>query len=197
MSVYVIDNQGAKYEVDNTLRDRAYQLMKVPKFQPLISHVDLNQVIFLRVSSKKGDWHGKCMYIGKAPQSIIASYVVNELTEKGMIDLANVRGFDSNMFDIRYLILINNDSISMTESPERVEDVTLVHELMHIKRTSDGVEKHDIEDFRDLVQEFGPYWTQGSFKEEYDEDGVVQSSFPQIPDIISDSSENWKPEESN
>jgi len=163
MAVYTIDGQGAKYEVDRTLKDRAHQLMMNPQFQSLISHVDLDQVVFLRVSSKKCDWLGKCVYVGKAPQNIIAKYVVGELAEKGLLSLSNVSGFDSDMFDIRYLILVNDDTIRMTEDPTKVEDGVIVHELMHIKSNAEGIVKHDIEDFRDLVSFFGPYWTKGVF----------------------------------
>lgn len=163
MAVYTIDSSGTKYEVDAALKERAHQLMECDKFQHLISHVDLDQVIFLRVNSKKANWLGKCIYIGKAPNNIISKYVVSELSRMGLLNLSNISGFDDNIFDLRYIILINDDTIRMTEDPTRVEDGTIVHEMMHIKAGGEGLVKHDMEDFRDLVQAFGPYWVKGVF----------------------------------
>ena len=195
--MFVMDNQGAKYEVDEGLRTRAQQLMKAPEFESLISHVDLDQVVFLRMSGKKADWHGKCTYIGKAPQTIIAKYVVYKLQEFGVLDLSQLRNVDEDLFDIRYFITINDDTICMTADSSKVEDVVIVHELMHIKATADGVVKHDVEDFSDIQKMFGPFWTQGMFPEAVDADGVVTSSFPNIPQPISAPSDSFSSEESD
>lgn len=162
----VIDKQGATWEVDEGLRTRARQLQQDERYEDMISHVDLDQVIFLRVSNKKGDWLGKCIYFGKPPITLISKYVVNYMARKGLINLDAVQNFDEDIFDLRYFIALNEDNLNMVrENPDQVEELTLVHELMHIDPSGEKIVKHDCEDFSILVSRFGPLWGLGVIDE--------------------------------
>jgi hypothetical protein len=195
--MFVMDSQGAQYQVDEGLRQQADQLMRSPQFQRLISHVDLDQVVFLRLTGSKAKWHGKCMYIGKAPLTIIPKFVMSKLNHFGVLNLNNVRNVDENFFDLRFFIIINDDSISMASGNlQQVETTTLLHELMHIHPDGDKLVKHDIEDFKDIVSLFGPYWAEGIFQ---DKEGTPSED--KLPQIVSDfvpisDSEDWSGEES-
>lgn len=197
--MFVLDSQGAQYQLDEGLRQRADQLMRSPQFQKMISHVDLDQVIFLRLTGTKAKWHGKCMYIGKAPLTIIPKFVINRLNDMGLLDLKNVHGFDADIFDVRFIVIINDDVISTASGNiSKVEDLTLVHELMHIHADGDKLVKHDLEDFKDLVQDYGPYWAEGIIN---NSDSLSEDDSENLPKIsfkpISATSEIYEPEESN
>ena len=190
--MYVIDKKGAEYTGDEGLKRRAAELMQMECFKDLICHVNLDQVVFLRFSGAKVNWHGKCQYIGKAPLNIIPQYIIHMLSNFGLLDLNQITGDVAELFDIRFIITLNDDSISMAGGDiQRMEDGVLVHELMHIHPTGDKLVKHDIEDFKDLVQQFGPYWTEGIFREEGDETEFT------VPELISATPEYVTPEESN
>jgi hypothetical protein len=210
--MYVVDKQGAQWSIDEGLRKRAQDLMQ--SFDEDIGHVNLDQVIFLRLSGSKATWHGKCFYIGKAPMSIIARYVAQKLLTIGVINLNGTSlNVDSmgDLFDLRFIIAINDDSIQSAHGDiQRVEDVTLLHELMHIDSTCEKLVKHDLEDFKSLVDRFGAHWTEGIFQESYSaSDGVVEEEpyqvalqafqAPVLPPgfvPVSGSAEDWNPEES-
>lgn len=162
----IIDNAGATWAVDEGLRSRALQLQKSDEFACKIDHVDLDQIVFLRVSNTKAKFLGKCYYVGKAPNNIIPRFVIGKLVHMGLINLDNVQGFDMDMFDLRFLVVINNDMLNMIpENSDQVEDLTLVHELMHIHPSGDKLVKHDLEDFSSLVEHYGPYWGNGIFSQ--------------------------------
>jgi hypothetical protein len=107
----------------------------------------------------------------------------------GMLNLAGIENFTTDIFDIRYLIIINEDAILMTEDPERVLDITILHEMMHIKANAEGLNKHDIEDFTDLVIMEGPLWAAGIFSTGNNKDG---STAPKLSATMSE----WSTEES-
>lgn len=158
-----VDKSGAVWEVDNGLKDRARQLQKDEDYIDLISHVDLDQVIFARISNTKAKWMGKCYYFGKAPLTLISKYVIGFLAQNGMLNISAVANVDEDLFDLRYFIVLNDDKLNMVQdNPDQVEDLTLVHELMHIDPSGDKLVKHDLEDFSILVNRFGPYWTAGA-----------------------------------
>ena len=186
--MFVFDKQGCQWAIDEGLRSRAERL--VDSFPDLLEHVVLDHIIFLRLTGSKSNWHGKCFFIGKAPMSIIPKFAIFKLANLGMFDMTQF-GSIEEMFDIRYIIAINDDSISHADGDlQKVEDVTLVHEMLHIHRDGDKLVRHDIEDFAILVDRFGPYWTNGRFKEE------VAPKLPDFSKIISGTSESWTPEES-
>lgn len=190
--MFVLDSKGSEYRVDDGLRIRAQALMRDEKVGDLISHVDIDQVIFLRFSGSKASWLGKCIFVGRAPQNIISHYVFHKLSELGMLDLNKVVGDAATLFDIRYLIVLNDDSISLVGGDlQKVEDGVLVHELMHINEDGTKLVKHDIEDFSNLVDLYGPYWTNGVFKD----DQTANDSMPRL--LHSSNSEYWTPEESD
>lgn len=204
--MFVLDSQGATYEVDEGLRTRADQLSRTDPYKDMISHVDIDQVVFLRLSGSKAKWMGKCMYVGKAPATIIPRYMLMKLKEFGVVDMSNVSGLNEDFFDIRFLIIINDDLIALAENePQTVEDITLVHEMMHIHPDGDKLNKHDMEDFTDLVVKFGPLWTHGIFPEineapvhvTSDQVAIPQPVSPLPPVPVSAPSENWNPEESD
>ena len=218
--MFVTDKQGAQWQVDEGIRERAGQLIQ--KFDELVGYIDLDQVIFLRLQGSKANWHGKCFYIGKAPMNVIPKYVMFKLQNLGFLDLSGIRNLDTggfDIFDIRFIIVLNDDSISQAEGDiQRVEDLTLLHEMMHIHPDGDKLVRHDLEDFALLVDKFGPYWTQGIFSDRDKFDGVVDEEAlgevvekalsnaiaategftPPPPPTLpkSGTSETWNPEES-
>lgn len=183
--MFVLDKQGSQWAIDEGLRDRAQNL--IDKFPNLLEHVILDQVMFVRLTGSKSNWHGKCYFIGKAPMSLIPKFAVFRLASLGMFDMSQFANIEQ-FFDTRFIIAINDDSISRAEGDiQKVEDITLVHELMHIHRDGDKLVRHDIEDFKILVDQFGAYWTDGRFKEDKKFD---------VTKLISGTSEAWAPEES-
>lgn len=204
--MFVVDAKGAQYAIDEGLRERAGML--IDSFHEKIGYIDLDKIIFLRLTgSPKGKWLGKCMYIGACPVNIIPKFVAHRLHSMGLLNLANTsmaNEDDIDLFDLRYIIIINDDLIQLADGDlQRVEDVTLLHELMHIHPNENKLVKHDIEDFVDLVDRFGAHWTSGIFKDEdVDfENGEVVDEIPQAPGIPiivpKSSTENWTPPESN
>jgi len=170
----VTDSQGKVWSIDEGLRERA-RLIK-DQFPGHIGHVDLDQIIFIRLSNAyKDKWHGKCYFIGRNPFPIISKFVCYKLQSFGMLNLENTSSIDGDIFDLRFVIAINEDRISAQSGDiQRIEDIVLLHEMMHIKESLDGLEKHDIEDFKALLDEFGTGWANGQFKDE-DEDFVPVS----------------------
>lgn len=161
----VIDNNGAVWHLDEGARERAKELQRNPVYGHLIGHVDLDQVIFVRLVGSKAKWLGKCTYVGGVPLSLISRYVVGSLRRMNIID-PEVKGVDENFFDLRFIITLNDDLIMGNENPENttlLEDGVIVHELMHIHSDGDKLVRHDLEDFTALVELYGPRWGNGSF----------------------------------
>ena len=165
--MYIMGDKGDQWVVDEGLRERAAQLQE--KFDDLIGHVVLDQVIFMRLTGSNAKWHGICYYVGKNPIPIISKYVAFKLNQFGLLDLtgASFDLDDMDIFDIRYIIVLNDDSIGEAMGDvDRVEDVTLVHEMMHIHPDGNKLVPHDLKDFSSLVSKFGPYWGNGLFSDE-------------------------------
>lgn len=202
--MFVVDSKGAQWAIDEGLRERAAVLIE--SFEDKIGYIDLDKIIFIRLSgAAKAKWMGKCMYIGKCPMNIIPKFVTHKLYNMGLLNLLNtsVEGQDNfALFDLRYMIILNDDLIqSLPDNVEKIEDITLYHELRHIHPDEDKMIKHDLEDFKDIVDDFGPYWSEGIIKE-----GKVASEagevpleppprFPTIP--LSASGDDWNPLESD
>lgn len=173
--MYHIDAKGGRWTIDEGLRKRADDLIR--EEHDLLGHIELDKVIFARVSGVKCNWLGKCFYIERNPLPLIGKYVAYKLKHLGLLSLDNtsidLEGFD--LFDLRYIIILNDDLMETTPleiSAEKFESCILLHEMMHISEDMRGVVKHDIEDFRSLVAKFGPYWSAGVFK---DSDGETVS----------------------
>ncbi len=168
--MYVLDKNGGQWAIDEGLRDRASQI--IDNFDHLVGHVVLEQVIFMRLSGGKAKWHGTCYYIGKEPITILPKFVAYRLNEFGLLNLNNT-SFDlegMDIFDIRYVIAINDDAIGEADGDiQKVEDITLLHELMHIHPDGDKIVTHDLKDFSVLVAKFGPYWGNGQISDEGEE----------------------------
>lgn len=185
--MFVTDKKGGQWAIDEGLRDNALQL--IDKFDNLIGHVIPDQVIFVRATGVNAKWLGKCYYIGKEPYNLIPKFVSFKLGQFGLLDLKgasfDLEGMD--IFDIRYIIVINDDSIGEADGDiQRVEDLTLLHELMHITPEGEGLVPHDLKDFGTLVDQFGPYWGNGQFSEKGEQalDEVYQRSTEDIVDRI-------------
>lgn len=203
--MFVVDSKGAQWAIDEGLRERASAL--IDSFHDKIGYVDLDKIIFLRLTgASKSKWLGKCMYIGKCPMNIIPKFIVHRLQSMGLLNLAHTSFEDGevDIFDLRYMIILNDDLIQSGEGDiQKIEDITLYHELRHIHPDEDKMIKHDLEDFRDIVATFGPYWTDGIFEEEEADDSevdevpspVMPPQFPTIP--LSASSDEWNPPESD
>ena len=159
-----VDKQGAVWQIDKGLKTRARQLQNMEEYADLISHVDIDQVIFARVSNKKADWLGKCYFFGKPPLTLISKHSFMVMNDYGMLDLSKVSNVDEDFLDVRFAIVINDDKMNMIEeNVSLVEERTLVHEMMHIAPGADKLVKHDVEDFALLIHRYGPYWTSGNF----------------------------------
>ena len=174
--MFFTDKSGAQWAIDEGLRERAGLL--IDNFQEWIGHVNLDQIIFIRLSGSKGKFHGKCYAISKPPITLIPKYVIMKLREFNLLKLDGLSDIDLDIFDIRYVIVINDDSISQADGDlQRVEDGTLIHEMMHIHEDGEKIVKHDLEDFSPLVDKFGPYWSTGSFKEPTEAEAQATGEF--------------------
>ena len=165
--MYVMGAKGDQWSVDESLRERSAKLIDL--FDNLIGHVILDQVIFMRLTGSKAKFHGICYYVGKPPLTVIPKYVAYKLNTFGLLNLtgASFTLDDMDIFDIRYIIAINDDSICEADGDiQQVEDITLVHEMMHISPDGDKLIPHDIKDFSPLVAKFGPYWGNGFISDE-------------------------------
>lgn len=200
--MFVVDSKGAQWSIDEGLRERAEAIIE--SFSKTIGHVDLDKIIFLRLTgAAKSKWLGKCMYIGKCPMNIIPKYVTQKLYSMGLLKLdgTSFQGEDVSFFDLRYIIALNDDLIQGCEGDiQKIEDITLYHELRHIHPDEDKLVKHDLEDFKDIVHDFGPYWSEGIFKDEDDElSGEISipdpPKFPTVP--IDAGLDHWNPPESD
>jgi hypothetical protein len=201
--MFVVDAIGAQYAIDEGLRDRAGSLIDM--FYDEIGYIDLDKIIFLRMTgAPKANWMGKCMYIGRTPMNIIPKFVAHRLFALGLLDLSNTsmaNEDDIDLFDLRYIIIINDDAVQQGQGDlQKIEDLTLYHELMHIHPDENKLVRHDIEDFKIIVDKFGPYWTEGIFKEEEEGDeatGEVAPEMPIMPTMPMSATDEWKPPESD
>jgi hypothetical protein len=161
--MYVVGKKGDQWSIDEGLREKAKQIIE--ENSELFNHINLDQVIFLRMlGGHKLKWLGKCYFIGAIPLTIIPKYVTMKLREFGLLNLANVSAVDLDIFDIRFVIVINNDLVLMRGSaPEQLEEATLMHELLHIHPDGEKLVKHDLEDFVSLIDKFGTRWDEGIF----------------------------------
>ena len=208
--MFVVDSKGAQYAIDEGLRQKAVEL--VDRFED-VNYIELDKVIFLRMTgAAKTKWLGKCMFIGSCPMNIIPKFVFSQLKNMGLIAMANTSLIDDlemDLFDLRFIIIINDDRIQDKDGDiEKIELITLYHELKHIDPDHNKLVRHNIEDFADIIDMFGPYWTEGIFKEG-EEDTHIDlvtgevTSVPQIPDMTqlkelrNSVTSNWVPEESD
>jgi len=169
--MYIMGPKGDQWVVDEGLGERAAKLQG--QFDDLIGHVVLDQVIFMRLTGSKAKWHGICYYVGKNPIPIISKYVAYKLNQFGLLDLtgASFDLDDMDIFDIRFIIVLNDESIGEAMGDvSAVEDITLVHEMMHIHPDGDKLVSHDLNDFGTLVNKFGPYWGNGIFSQNGEEE---------------------------
>lgn len=164
------------WEVDETLRERATAL--VLKYTDQIGHVDLRHVVFVRVEGKVAKWLGKCYPI-KVPHSILPKYTLSLLNQFGAIDIAKLKAMEYSYeenFDIKYIIALNSDLLSQVpQNVDKVIDILILHELMHVDPDMKKTEKHDSEDFKWILREFGVDWASGMFKEEVEATSVVEA----------------------
>ena len=157
------------WEIDEGLRNTAAQLLG--RFPDELGHIELDRVIFVRVSGVKlsktaPNWYGKCWLV-KPPLSIMPHYFLNKLGHADIVaDVADVAERMSSSLDLAYIIGINTDAIEEEGGPiDKIEEVTVHHELLHISQDMDKLVKHDVQDFRAILHKYGPYWTQGVIEE--------------------------------
>lgn len=146
---------GEVWALDEQLGEVAREL--VVEFMRDLGHIDLKRVIFVRQTGLKGsaaDWYGKCYYI-KEPYNMVTLYMLSRV-----IDVDSIR---STMSDICYIIALNNDSIYGIPNREKVERAVLHHELKHINLDMNGIEKHNVKDFKFMLKHYGVEWSSGNF----------------------------------
>jgi len=169
--MFYVDVMGAQWTIDESIRDRASLLLE--SFSDEVGHVDLNQVIFIRINGTKARWLGKCYFIDKTPIALIPKFVVHKLASFGLLKLEDTSSVDGDIFDLKYIVALNDDAIGTSNGDlQRVEDATLLHELMHISPCGTRLIKHDLEDFKGLIDKFGAHWDEGIFKDDEDEGEV-------------------------
>jgi hypothetical protein len=156
----------------------------VNEFDEQIGHVEVDKVIFVRVVGSTAKWLGKCFPI-KIPFNIIPMFMINCFKDLGIVDERSVADIPEELYDIRYIIALNNDKIEESaEGPvlSRIEQITLLHELAHIGPDMEGTEKHDCEDFKFVLDKFGTHWDEGilnDFEEESIQD-VIEDIKPPV-----------------
>ena len=159
---FISGKKGDQWQVDSTLKDMARSL--VIQYEDHIGHVDVDRVIFLRVIGNTGKWLGKCFPI-KQPNTIITKYVLAEVSK--MFNLSFDMESLESLADLRYIIAINEDKVEETgPNFAKVLETTLLHELKHVGKDMEGVNKHDSEDFKFILADRGIYWDEGIFDED-------------------------------
>jgi hypothetical protein len=154
------------WEIDEGLRKTAQEIMA--KFPDELGHIDLDKIVFVRVSGvklkKDRNWYGKCWRI-PAPVRILPRFVFQRLGNAGVLDLTNL-GKLEDILDICYIIGISTDAIEMVGGDlGKLEEVTLHHELLHVAPDMESLVPHEIQDFGNILQRYGIYWTQGVIEE--------------------------------
>ena len=156
------------WEIDEGLRNTATQLLG--KFPDALGHIELNQVIFMRandvrLSKTAPNWYGKCWLI-KAPLKIMPLYALLKLSHAGLVDAEVAREALGDVLDPMYLIAVNTEAIEEEGGPiDKIEEITLHHELLHISEDMDKLVKHDVQDFKSILHQYGLHWAQGVFEE--------------------------------
>jgi hypothetical protein len=182
--MFVEGKKGEQWQVAEDLQQLAQEL--VNDFDDEIGHVEVDKVIFLRVEGSSAKWLGKCFQI-KIPFNIVPKYMIGKLNQLGIIPDDKVADIPENLYDIRYVIALNNDQIMSTaEGPvlERLEKLTLLHELAHIGPDMEGLTTHDCQDFKFLVDKYGPHWDEGIIDEEDNLDAKIELTLsPSVPSI--------------
>lgn len=181
--MFVVDKKGSQWAIDEVLRDKAISL--IHKYDHLVGHVDPAQVIFLRFTgSRQANWLGKTYFIDKTPLNIVGKYVVSKLAGYGLLDLNQITGIEDDLFDLRYIIAINDYAISESPAfPDKVEEITLLHELMHISPCLEKIVKHNVEDFKEILDEFGTHWDEGIITEPVNEE-IIQNPMIPVPQLL-------------
>jgi predicted metallopeptidase len=160
--MFVVDKSGAQWSIDESLKKLA---VNICRNEDNVGHVDVDQVVFLRIIGAKATWMGKVWAI-KQPYSILMRFAAYQFGKMGMLDVSRLSDIQDGLLDPRFIIALNHDLIMTKKEQSKVEYLTLLHEMMHIDSTMSGLIKHDIEDFASLVSEFGPYWTEGVFSKD-------------------------------
>ena len=154
---------GEIWELDAHLATVAEEL--VAEFTGDLGHIDLERVVFARQRGLKGtagDWLGKCYYV-KEPYSMIPQCTLLWMKRHGLFNFEKFEEMlNSDHMDLRYIIALNDDLIPDIPGDQTlVERAVLHHELKHIKFDMDGIENHDIKDFRSVLQLYGVFWDSG------------------------------------
>lgn len=156
------------WEIDEGLRNTASQLLG--RFPEALGHIDLDQVIFVRandvrLSKTAPNWYGKC-WIVKAPLRIMPLFTLLKLSHAGLVDAEVARDTLGAVLDPAYVVAINTEAIEEEGGPiDKIEEITLHHELLHISQDMDKLVKHDVQDFRAILHQYGVAWTLGVIEE--------------------------------
>ena len=96
--------------------------------------------------------------------------------------------YDMHALDVKYIIAINEDAIAKTGAYlEKIEYVTLHRELMTISPDMEGKNSRDLNDFKAIVNAYGPYWDEGIFPEPSNETPKVEEPTmvsPPLPPVM-------------
>lgn len=127
--------------VDHDLRETATKLKE--KFPERLGHIDEARILFVRLKESRVSWYGKVWRV-TPPFTLL------------------IHGFEGigiqipDGFSIDFIVAINDNQVTGLLIPPAIEQIVLAHELFHIK--DEKLLRHDIEDFRWVLEEFGLNW---------------------------------------
>lgn len=155
----VVGKNGEIWALDDGLRKKAKAL--VDKYTE-VAHVDPDRIVFVRLLGKKQTGKkvkaGKCQKIKEA-EALIPYHCIEFLKSLGLLDDAQLQGIENDLFDLRFIITIDDNALAASGgNMEDTEEVVLLHELMHINEDQNGIEPHDSEDFKFILEAFGVRW---------------------------------------
>jgi predicted metallopeptidase len=167
----VIGKSGAEFVLADDLRKLAVGLVNENPNE--LGHIDHRRIVFIRTSDNKGKWFGKTWFLN-APHTILPWLAYERLYKNNLMSDAPVdtkmAEFLDELLTVTYIVALNDTAFEQFDDDEALkakqERNVLLHELLHIPPDMDGIRKHDLEDFADLVRKFGPDWSQGIYNED-------------------------------
>ena len=166
---------GETWWIDENMRDLALELQQT--YTEDLGHIDLGRVVFVRVvdlPSNRQEWLGKCWYV-KEPINMMVHHVITWLDRYNFFQEPKTSGpmptpeqiLDQGILDVRYIIALNEGAMANRGFlGTSVEKAVLHHELKHINEEMNGIEEHNVKDFRSVLHAYGIDWSSSMPSEE-------------------------------
>jgi len=176
----MMGKKGEDYRISSDLKNKAR--FYVQKYSDELGYIDLDRVIFVTMEGSKAKWLGKTHLI-KEPMTLIPEYVLVTLGNAGMVGSDVDFEAAELINNVSYIIILNEDLIAVTTPDyQKLEDAVLLHELLHINESMDGLVKHDIEDFKFMLDTYGTGYAGGNFKEDDNMNAFIREAVEDIAD---------------